>query len=141
MVQKKHYLRISPGGKKLLEDEKMSTVDVLLIVPPDTEHMKAPAQEYLGLEYLASFLRHHAYTVGLLNCSLNVTALEAAEAADTKKTLEPSRPMTRTAPSLKRASSALPSISIVPPQKRIPLTKRRNSSRGGKKIRKTKKRC
>lgn len=77
----------------------------------------------------------------LVIMNVNKNIVEAAEAADTKKTLEPSRPMTRTAPSLKRASSALPSISIVPPQKRIPLTKRRNSSRGGKKIRKTKKRC
>lgn len=62
----------------------MSSMDILLIAPPESERVKAfSAREYLGLEYLAAFLRHHEYEVALLNCNSGTTAQEAVEAAIT----------------------------------------------------------
>ncbi len=57
-------------------------IDVILIAPSEYRYVKAfSASEYLGLEYIAAFLRQHGYKVLMLNCNLNMTAQKAAEIA------------------------------------------------------------
>jgi anaerobic magnesium-protoporphyrin IX monomethyl ester cyclase len=57
-------------------------IDVLLIASPEYRYVKAfSACEYLGLEYIAAFLRKHGYSVLMLNCNLNTTVQQAAEIA------------------------------------------------------------
>lgn len=61
-------------------------IDVILIAPSEYRYVKAfSASEYLGLEYIAAFLRQHGYKVLMLNCNLNMTAQKAAEIAIKEK--------------------------------------------------------
>lgn len=57
-------------------------MDVLLVAPSLGKRYEAySAREYLGLEYVAAFLRHHGYHVGLLNCNVGTTAQKVAKTA------------------------------------------------------------
>lgn len=57
-------------------------MDVLLIAPPEYRYVKAwTAREYLGLEYLAAFVRNHGYDVRILNCNRHATIRDVVETA------------------------------------------------------------